>query len=579
MKIHTIDNSLNNLGKTVLWQYDRAYRLLSLLKHMQVLYHCAVEQFWDFWTTKVLSIDTCGSLGCSVWGLLLGVPRPVIVENGEERLIATPVYRRILKGAFYLMKASSSFEDILGYLEIVFGIGGDDNLSKWSVYVSEYGWTTNVAELNGEYQPKVSYQAGDVVWYENDNYNGNWKFRSDIRYVIRGEWTGKGEPPETIDIPDPENPGHTITVPFVINNSWDSISAYVERTTERVATPDTLILKLYDPEGICRKIGGAPNNSLSISVSYEFGDTTITAVATRRRKCGISLVDNNDMSMNYGKSEFYDEMHKDQKFLFEQKAEEFCPFPLGVKTNEPVGNWVFGLEGQTNELYQSGVAYSKGYIFGYEDENGDGCNWVCKEDISAKANTSFDAIRTSIEKSADGAPFVDGLVEDIPVYVSVRNRITLSVKAMSQQNSVATIISPYSLAEGLDNGIYKIFRNTSDKYLFVCHSSQSEWAGGNPYAANASDVIFVDEPTEENVAKGIGEICKRNGFPVVGYNEATHFIPSVQYYQGMVVKVGNTERVVIRSGRWDSESDFLKNSVPQKKTCLHEYYPYKVLSP
>ena len=140
MKYHVIDNSLNNLGKTVLWQYDRAFRLLSILKHMQVLYHCAVEQFWDFWRTKILSIDTCNSFGCSIWGLFLDVPRPMIIDkNGNERQIVPSVYRKLMKGAFYLMKADATFYDILGYVEIIFGISGENTLSPWTEYVNEYG--------------------------------------------------------------------------------------------------------------------------------------------------------------------------------------------------------------------------------------------------------------------------------------------------------------------------------------------------------------------------------------------------------------------------------------------------------
>ena len=500
MKYHVIDNSLKNLGKTVLWQYDRAVRLLSVLKHMQVLYHCAVEQFWEFWATKVLAIETCGSFGCSIWGLFLGVPRPTIVENGRERLIVTSVYRRILKGAFYLMKASSSFKDILGYLEIVFGIGGEDNLSKWSVYVSEYGWTTNIEELNGE-------------------------------------------------------------------------------TT---SSSDTLLLKLYDPEGICRKIGGAPKNSLSISVSYEFGDTTITAVATRRRKCGVTLVDNGDMSMDYGKSMFYDEMHRDQKYIFEQRFDEFCPFPLGVRTNAPVSNWVFGLAdengNQSNVLYEANRAYSKGDIFGYEESNDECYNWKCLEDISAEENSSFESIKSKIEKTSDGGPFIDTLAEGTLPYITFRNCVWETVYHMVYRTAMATPIPPKTLVAGLDGNMTKIYQNTTDGYLIVCHCSEAEWTG-SPLSdvANFKDWIYVDDPTEDNLMSAIATICKRNNCPVIGNSRALGFIPGVQYLEGMVVQTSKGERIVVKAGIWNDESDLIGNSVPQSRSCLHEFYPYKTV--
>ena len=459
MKNHVVDNSLKNLGKTVLWQYDRAVRLLSLLKHMQVLYHCAVEQFWNWWTNKVLSVDTCDAFGCSLWGMFLGVPRPTVKnEDGSDRLIATSVYRRLLKGAFYLTTASSSFSDILGYLEIVFGIGGYENLSKWSVYVSEYGWYTNIEELNDEYIVGETYYAGEVVWHhdEGDTVGENWKFTRDV--------TSKE------------------------NTSWEATADARVRTKEdttRSAGRDTLLLKLYDPEGICRKIGGAPNNSLSVSVSYAFGNTTRSATATRRRKCGLTLVDKGNMSISYGKSDYYDEMHRDQKALFEQRLTEFCPFPLGVGDDTlPLEEWVLGFasfnaaewwgryqkmkayavgdrfvhdygvgdrlfkvvkkiyipdntsfeaissfisevsddvydEGQENTRYKSGVAYSAGDVFGYVDKFGHGFNYECKVNISASRNTSFDAIKANVEKTIKGDPFVSTFSNESPAWHSI----------------------------------------------------------------------------------------------------------------------------------------------------------------
>lgn len=403
MKYHIIDNSLKNLGKTVLWQYDRAKRLLAVLKHMQVLYHCAVEQFWDFWTRKVLSIDTCGELGCSMWGHFLGVPRPSIIDpaTGEERLIAASVYRRILKGAFYLMKASSSFKDILGYIEIVFGVGGHKSLTKWSAQVSEFGWTTNIDELNGAYSVGKVYVPGDIVWHRieddagNVEYDGNWKFKEGD-YTIVPSWDSeKGEPPEGV----------------VVNNSWEDIAPYVVETEEDLPQEETLLLKLYDPKGVCRKIGGGPADSLSISVSYEFGNTTITAIATRQRKCGISLVDHDNMSMTYEKSSFFEEMHRDQKLLFDQKLDEICPYPLGIKSNAPIPEWILGCKGQENIQYHDSIAYAVGKIFGYADDKGNCYNYICKQPISVAENTGFDAIKDKLEITKDGDPFIGGLVE------------------------------------------------------------------------------------------------------------------------------------------------------------------------
>ena len=417
MKNHVVDNSLNNLGKTVLWQYDRAIRLLSIMKHMQVLYHCAVEQLWTFWTDKVLSIDTCGAFGCSVWGIFLGIPRPTVKgDDGRDRLIATSVYRKILKGAFYLMRATSSFEDILGYLEIIYGVGGDDNLSQWSVYVSEFGWTTNIDELNDVYQVGKAYEQGDICCYDHDGDGKvtNWKCIRDISML--------------------ENTG------------FDAISSYIVETSDKtngMGDEETLLLKLYDPEGICRKIGGAPNNSLTISVEYEFGETTIKAVATRRRKCGVTLVDNQDLSITYGKSEYYDEMHRDQKALFEQKNSEFCPYPLGIKTNEPVPEVVFGFKEQENSQYEVNKAYSKGDVFGYVSDDGKAFNYECTEDISGGENSSFDAIKDKVKTTEKGDPFIGGFLDSNPPYNDMSSVIVLNYFPLLSQSSIETFLSVF----------------------------------------------------------------------------------------------------------------------------------------
>lgn len=390
MKIHEIDNSLKDLGKTVLWQYDKAVRLLSVMKHMQMLYHCAVEQFWRYWTEKVLSIDTCGAFGCSIWGSFLGVPHPTVVgSDGDRRLIATSVYRRVLKGAFFLMKANSSFTDILGYLEIVFGVGGEDSLSKWTATVSEYGWTTNVDELNDVYKAGVAYAKGDIFSFDKtgEGVLRNWKCTRDVSADE--------------------------------NTSFDAIAGLIEATNEPtngVGDGETLLLKLYSPEGVCRKIGGAPNNSLTISTEYKFGETTIKAVATRRRKCGLSLVDKQDLSLEYGKSPFYDEMHPDQKALFEQRFDEFCPTPLGIKTNEPLPEVVFGFIGQENEQYEAGRTYRKGDSFGRISEDGGQYVYECMEDVDSVKNTSFSAIENVVMKTNGADPFIGGLVDSIPPY-------------------------------------------------------------------------------------------------------------------------------------------------------------------
>ena len=390
MTNHEIDNSLKNLGKTVLWQYDKATRLLAIMKHMQVLYHCAVEQFWDFWNRKILSIDSCGEFGATIWGIFLGIRRPIVVsEDGDEHTVAVSVYRKILKGAFFLMKSGCDFSSICKYVEYVYGIDGKDNISKWSAHVSEYGWTTNVDELNGEYETGKSYRAGDIFYH-----NGrNWLCTQDIHST--------------------ENTSFEV----IKDNGWIELT---DRRVNVTENSDTVLLKLIDPNGIVRKISGAPIDSMSITVRYQLGDTVIEASAARSIKCGVELIDNGDLTITYQKSPYFSEMHRDQQAVFEQHKDEFLPYPLGIKTNEPTEVWMFGLAGSENEQYESKKSYSKGDIFGYVDNEGHAFNWECLKDISSTENGSFDEIKDNLRKTMAGDRFVATFSDDDPPYRDYR---------------------------------------------------------------------------------------------------------------------------------------------------------------
>lgn len=554
MKIQEIDNSLRNLGKTVLWQYDRAVRLLSVMKHMQVLYHCAVEQFWDFWREKVLSIETCGAFGCSVWGVFLGVPRPVVKgKDGKDRLIATTVYRKLLKGTFYLMKASSTFEDILGYLEIVFGVGGEENLSKWSVYVSEYGWTTNIDELNDIYKVGLSYKKGDIFSYKraDEEFLRNWKCLGNISAQS--------------------------------NTSFEAIENLLELTTDPTniyGTEETLLLKLYDPEGVCRKIGGAPNNSLTITVEYNFGDTTIKAEATRRRKCGVMLIDNQDLSMEYRKSEYYDEMHTDQKALFEQKLDELCPFPLGIRTNEPVGRWVFGFTSQSTPTYKVNVSFNVGDIFGYAENDYQCCNYECISDISASENNSFLSIRDKLKKTKLGGPLIQQFGDINPPYLDIRPMYNQYSSAMTWSigknlDNVFSIIQPNRMFVGLDNGLYKIFKNITGKYIFVCWGSAADLSW---YNEEINVLAYgADTSSMESHMRTFAQIAKTNRCLVVPNASAYRPQENTLYQSGDTLIVNGNLRsinVSIETTTGDIMQQIIDASSPISNAGIHEWYPY-----
>lgn len=63
-----------NLLQAVLWQYDKAPRLLSLLRQKAAWYAANFSEFWSDWYRDVFNLETANEFGLSVWGRILDVP-------------------------------------------------------------------------------------------------------------------------------------------------------------------------------------------------------------------------------------------------------------------------------------------------------------------------------------------------------------------------------------------------------------------------------------------------------------------------------------------------------------------------
>jgi|HubBroStandDraft_5_1064220.scaffolds.fasta_scaffold113992_2 hypothetical protein len=63
-----------NLLQAVLWQYDEATNLLSLINQKQTWYNTYQSQFWTDWYNNVFNLETANQFGLSVWSYILNVP-------------------------------------------------------------------------------------------------------------------------------------------------------------------------------------------------------------------------------------------------------------------------------------------------------------------------------------------------------------------------------------------------------------------------------------------------------------------------------------------------------------------------
>lgn len=68
-----------NVTEALLWQYNEALRLQSLLQEKQAWYAQNQAAFWDEWLHDVFDLRTANLFGLSVWAIILG--QPIIFNN------------------------------------------------------------------------------------------------------------------------------------------------------------------------------------------------------------------------------------------------------------------------------------------------------------------------------------------------------------------------------------------------------------------------------------------------------------------------------------------------------------------
>ena len=80
MNVQAFDFSVDLL-QAILWQYNDATRLQSLLTQKQAWYDENQEAFWTNWVTDVFDLRTANDFGLAVWAIILGVPLTLSSEG------------------------------------------------------------------------------------------------------------------------------------------------------------------------------------------------------------------------------------------------------------------------------------------------------------------------------------------------------------------------------------------------------------------------------------------------------------------------------------------------------------------
>ena len=63
-----------DLLKSILWQYENAPNLKSLIEQKQDWYNTNYRDFWQLWYTNVFNLETADDFGLQVWSIILGQP-------------------------------------------------------------------------------------------------------------------------------------------------------------------------------------------------------------------------------------------------------------------------------------------------------------------------------------------------------------------------------------------------------------------------------------------------------------------------------------------------------------------------
>lgn len=137
-----------NLMRTVLWQYENAPKLKSLVQSEQDWANENVTEFWENWFRDVFNLKTANDFGLNVWSIILDIPliinRPRRIDssvfglgsnhknfgNGnfgrgrtKDMVVTTEQARKILLLRWFQLTSRPTISNTNEALEIVFGAG------------------------------------------------------------------------------------------------------------------------------------------------------------------------------------------------------------------------------------------------------------------------------------------------------------------------------------------------------------------------------------------------------------------------------------------------------------------------
>jgi len=164
-----------DLLQALLWQYESALSLQSLLEQKQNWYNVNQQQFWESWYRDVFNLQTANQFGLSVWAIILDIPIIVVVTppadvvgfgwgplhknftHGNFRATAgsqeltVEQARTVLRMRYFQITSRGTVPEINKFLKILFGDLGpayvQDNYDMTMTYVFEFAVPSNLSYI------------------------------------------------------------------------------------------------------------------------------------------------------------------------------------------------------------------------------------------------------------------------------------------------------------------------------------------------------------------------------------------------------------------------------------------------
>ena len=119
IKIQDIFKYEAYLIQNIIWQYENAPVLKSIISQKNEWYNENLNKFWDKILSDFLNIHTATDWGLNLWGQILQEKR-IYNVNGQQISLSTELYRRLILGKLQLIKSNGTVPEINKYINFIF---------------------------------------------------------------------------------------------------------------------------------------------------------------------------------------------------------------------------------------------------------------------------------------------------------------------------------------------------------------------------------------------------------------------------------------------------------------------------